>query len=525
MLKLNPFILSLLSAMLLFAGWPPLPTAVLLFIGLVPLFIIHHQLRDSKRRHLKFWGFSALSMFLFNLGTTWWVWNASPSGCIMMLSANTLIMSTPLLLYSLSEKVFPRIAFFSFVVYWLGMEYFHFNWNAAWPWLTLGKGLASVPFYIQWYEYTGEMGGSLLILSVNIWVFRILRSQTMLQLWKPLVFILSFAAISFACSLQNFEITKGRGNIECVVAQPNVDPYEEKFPGGNNFIYPDVQVEFAVDPSRPHIGPNTALLLLPETAIVGFNNESDLNRLNVLESLRRLTDSSKLCVIAGAETFSVYNSKLRPSLTARYDSFSSVWFDNFNSAISVKRGRVQEIYHKSKLVAGVEKMPFAFLEKLSINLGGTSGSLGTSNKAVNFTLNDGTKVAPLICYESIFGDYASEFVRDGAELLAVVTNDGWWGNSPGYMQHLQYGAIRCIETRREMVRSANTGVSAKINQFGRIVFQTKYKEKTAFKCYVNPHKHLTFYVRHGNLIGTSASVLAVILCLSSLVRLFIGQKD
>ena len=110
MLKIKPIYAALLSAILLVAGWPPYPTAILLFGGIAPLLIIHHKLRDSKRRHLKFWAYTCLTMFLFNLGCSWWVWNASPSGAILMLVANTLILSMPFLLFSHTEKAFPKIA-------------------------------------------------------------------------------------------------------------------------------------------------------------------------------------------------------------------------------------------------------------------------------------------------------------------------------------------------------------------------------------------------------------------------------
>lgn len=170
-------------------------------------------------------------------------------------------------------------------------------------------------------------------------------------------------------------------------------------------------------------------------------------------------------------------------------------------------------------------MPFEFLEKLSINLGGTSGSLGTSEKAINFKLHNGIKIAPLICYESIYGDYTNDFVNDGAEALSVITNDGWWGETQGHKQHLLYGAIRCIETRRQMVRSANTGISARINEFGNITHRTKYNERTAFKCNITPNNKITFYVKYGNIIGKVAYYSALLIALLILLGRFIRKPQ
>jgi apolipoprotein N-acyltransferase len=110
-----------------------------------------------------------------------------------------------------------------------------------------------------------------------------------------------------------------------------------------------------------------------------------------------------------------------------------------------------QIYHKSKLVPGVEKMPwpavFKYIEKFAIDLGGISGSLGMQEERVAFFTQDKKFAAgPIVCYESVYGEYVGEYVKKGANFLAIITNDGWWGDTPGYRQHLQYGALRAIET-------------------------------------------------------------------------------
>ncbi|MFZ8281203.1 nitrilase-related carbon-nitrogen hydrolase, partial [Staphylococcus aureus] len=77
--------------------------------------------------------------------------------------------------------------------------------------------------------------------------------------------------------------------------------------------------------------------------------------------------------------------------------------------------------------------------------------------------------APIICYESIYGEYIRTYVQKKATLLSIITNDGWWGNTPGYQQHLAYAKLRAIENNRWVVRSANTGVSAIINNKGNLL--------------------------------------------------------
>lgn len=530
MLK-NKFLLSLLSAILLIAAWPPLPTAFLLFVAFVPLLFVYEQLKESKRRHLKFLGFTYLTLFLFNTGTTWWVWNASPSGSIIMLFANSLIMSLPFWTFSITAKHLKKLAYPAFVFFYTAFEYFHFNWTASWPWLTLGKGLASMPRFIQWYEYTGELGGTVLILVVNILVFKALLNNKLLRLWQPASVILGMHVLSLLVSF-NYSLyykmmePKMQGKTNCIIVQPNIDPYQEKFSDGANYMPPDVQLQKGIDEALPLIDDHTDLIVFPETAVTGWNEEKRINEMYIMQPLLRLTDSGRIAILTGAETVGIYrnNANERPSITARFDESAQMWWDSYNTSMLIKNGKVDSLYHKSKLVPGVEKMPFPFLESLSIDLGGASGSLGESDRPINFIVNDKVKIAPLVCYESVFGDYTCDFVKDGANALAVITNDGWWGETPGYRQHLMYGAIRCIETRREMLRSANTGVSAKINMLGEVTQSLGYKKRGAFKCTLITNNVETFYVRFGNVIGVVASVLTVLLIVAAVVLRFSVAK-
>jgi apolipoprotein N-acyltransferase len=102
-------------------------------------------------------------------------------------------------------------------------------------------------------------------------------------------------------------------------------------------------------------------------------------------------------------------------------------------------------------------------------------------------------------------------VRKGAQFIAIITNDGWWENTSGKDQHLDYAKLRAIETRRWVARSANTGISAFINQRGDVVQKTKWWTKTAIKQDINLNSELTFYVEHGDYLPKAGSFIAVLL--------------
>ena len=156
---------------------------------------------------------------------------------------------------------------------------------------------------------------------------------------------------------------------------------------------------------------------------------------------------------------------------------------------------------------------FSFLEKYIINLGGTTGSLGSQEEPSNFTSGNSILTAPVICYESIFGEYLTGYIKKGAGLIFVLTNDGWWKNTPGYRQHLSFARLRAIETRRSIARSANTGISAFINQRGDIMQQTKWWTRTALHGKIKTNDSLTFYVHYGDYIGRICAFMSVLLLL------------
>ena len=90
----------------------------------------------------------------------------------------------------------------------------------------------------------------------------------------------------------------------------------------------------------------------------------------------------------------------------------------------------------------------------------------------------------------------AEAVSKGAQFIAVITNDGWWGNTSGKDQHLDYARLRAIENRRWVARSANTGISAFINQRGDVVQQTEWWKEAVIKQDINLNSELTFYTKH-----------------------------
>jgi apolipoprotein N-acyltransferase len=165
---------------------------------------------------------------------------------------------------------------------------------------------------------------------------------------------------------------------------------------------------------------------------------------------------------------------------------------------------------------------FGWLEKFAIDLGGTAGSLGTQEERTVLTGKEG--VAPVVCYESIYGEYVGEYINNGATLIFIITNDGWWLDTPGYKQHLLYGRLRAIETRRCIARSANTGISCFIDERGDFSQETEWWKPAVIKGSINSNSEKTFYTKFGDVIGRICFYASGIILLLAIVLRFFPKK-
>jgi apolipoprotein N-acyltransferase len=250
----------------------------------------------------------------------------------------------------------------------------------------------------------------------------------------------------------------------------------------------------------------TDFAVFPESAIQEYVFEDQIEYSPSVARLRNFKHSYKnMNIITGISSRKVFAPGEPLSATARKFRDADRYYDSYNTALYVAHDSTLQKYHKSKLTPGVELMPYLdvlpFLKKFAIDLGGTTGSLGVNPDQTPFEIKGGLKVAPCICYESVYGEFMNRFIQNGANVIFVITNDGWWGNTAGHRQHLLFSVIRAIETRRSIARSANTGISCFINQRGDISQRTAYWVPAAIRQKINANNKITFYVKHGDYIG------------------------
>lgn len=525
MLKIRPTLLlfscAFLTGVLGWLAWPERGFVPLIFITFVPLFWMDYLVASGKvkRSGFRMFGNFFLSMLVWNVLTTWWIWNSTDVGSIVAFAINSFFMAIIWLLFFITKKQFGSFwGYLAFVIYWIAFEYLHLNWEISWPWLTLGNVFATKPEWIQWYEYTGTLGGSLWVLLINILVFLLAKSvwskDLLIKIRRinsivlcTILIVLVTVPILGSIYLYRHHTDKGTP-VKVAIIQPNIDPYNEKFTGTG-----PTQLTKILRLASTVIDTSTDYVICPETALPDGIWEENLYADAEIQFIKKyISKYPRLDFITGLSSYKAYGKDEKPSLTARKFKDADAYYDAYNSAIQIDLRDSLQIYHKSKLVPGVEKMPypkiFGFLESYALSLGGISGSLGTQDERTNFVGTNGTFVAPAICYESIYGDFMAAYVRNGAEFIAVITNDGWWGNTPGYRQHMNYARLRAVEFRKSIARSANTGISCIINQRGDVIRQSSWWEEDAFQETLLKNSIRTFYARHGDYLGFIASFLS-----------------
>jgi len=521
--------LSISSGLALAFAWPEtMGFTFLIFIGLVGLLNVESLISKNYSRPGKaVFAYAYLTFFIFNLITTWWIYFASPWGAVAAIVFNALFMTVVFWLFHITkQKVGPKQGYFALVFYWLAFEYLHLNWDLSWPWLTLGNVFANNPEHVQWFEYTGVLGGSLWILFANLVFYFAGNYFIKKHNFNAIVYVLLFLVVVLTpyfwskSVYKNFKSPETVETVNVVLVQPNIDPYNDKF-GGMDEVE---QIDRMIALAREKVDETTDMLVLPETAFPSAYWEHEVSDLYGTEELRKIiSDFPQLRIVVGLSTSILFGEGDKLPATARKWR-EELYYDYYNTAMQLDSSSSIAFHHKSKLVLGVEKVPFLeyipWMKKLSINLGGAAGGYGSDKQpTVFFDENGENGMAPIICYESVYGEYVNKYAKSGANLYVIITNDGWWDNSPGYKQHLAYARLRAIEGRKDIIRSANTGISAIINARGDIIVRTSWWEPAALKGEAKLNDKITFYIQYGDYIGRVASFVSIMLVLLTVVKI------
>lgn len=502
-------LLILLSVVLLSVGWLGL-SGLGLLVAFVPLLMLSEKAENSRRGWWQTFWRALLSFVLWNAATIWWIWNATPIGPIAATLFSTFYNMVAFMLYHTVVKKAPRaLAYTTLVAAWIATEYWYTSGDFSWPWLTLGNGFSHDVWAVQWYEWTGVFGGSLWVLVSNLLVFEAIRHRTPHKIVAALAGIVLPMIVSLGLW---FGYEEPSETVRVSAIQPNVDCYEK-------FDNTDALQVANIFDLLGEVPAGVDFILLPETAMPGHYWEPNLSdRLNdeeseiwqvVRDTLRSRHPEAML--LTGTNTRRYYSPGLE-SPTARSFGYGRGGYDHFNTAVGVDTTHRVQLHHKGKLVIGVENTPtwvFSLMDFLVVDLGGIVGQIGIGKHGSAFE-HRGVKIGPAICYEGVYGEFFGDHVRRGAELMAILTNDGWWGDTPGYEHLFTLSRLRAIEHRRAVVRSANTGRSGFISARGEISSTLGWEERGVLTEEVALNREQTLYTRYGDYLGRVANYLLLL---------------
>jgi apolipoprotein N-acyltransferase len=529
-------LLLIASGTLLAVSYPPFGIigGFCAFFALIPLLI---ALEDTVRLRNAFTR-GYLGMFVLTMLATYWVGGWKGEGSVdpfLMIAGialdfvHPIFLIVPILLYDITRRRFGRIpALIALPVYWIGFEYWHSTGDFAFPWLSLYNTQTYNTAYIQFIEFTGSYGLSLVILIINILLYIILRYNTVfgkaissasgvkkfvkIKLASEILTLLALPYIYGVVKLNEASPVAGR-SITVTIIQPNINPWD-KWSTGTDAITDSM--ERATRTAIKNSTIKSDLILWPETAIT-YPITLPWKKKD-LENLYHFIDEIGKPILTGIPDREEYiNGKDAVPDDAKKTSDPILFHRDWNSAMLFGKDPTGKFYyqryHKQKLVPFGEAVPYVeelpFLGDLfqwSVGLGSWNHGQGY----VFFTMPfkgqlmispDTAKICTMICYESVYPSYVREFVKRGAEVISIITNDGWYGKSSGPYQHNRYATLRAVENQRWVVRSANTGISSVIDNKGRILEEKPLFESASITRNIPLLREQTLYTKLGDFIA------------------------
>jgi len=528
-------LLLMLSGIMMGLSFPPVPFPLLMFFGLIPYFYVIEKkdsLIDINRS-------TYLMAFFFSLFSVYWVgaWQVGKDP-FLMIAGGLLMFINPVfflipstLLYFARSVIGKKASLFLFPIFWVTYEYAYMLTDASFPWLTLGNGLSHFNLFIQIADVIGALGLSVIIVFINLFLF---KAYNFYKTHRKLSYIYTTAAfILFAIPLvygvfriSSFKLSENKVKIGLI--QPDLDPYE-KWAGGN--LNDFAEEYFSL--SKKAVNSGAEFLVWPETAFPVYLFSG--NYPGTVGRIYDFLNKNNVQLLTGMPDIIYYRLGDEIPPDAKINKAGTFNYATYNSVILADPYSVElQRYGKMKLVPFGERVPFVdalpFLGsmiKWGVGLSGWNVGHDTSvfnvsiykpvvkNQAAPFLApvvpekKMTFKVNGCVCYESIYPTFLAEFTRKGSQLIAVVTNDSWYGNSSGPYQHKEISVLRAIENRRSVIRAANGGISCYINPLGITESATKMYTKNYLVADVVLQNDMTFFAKHPFVIPVSASIFSL----------------
>jgi apolipoprotein N-acyltransferase len=511
-------LLLILSGVVLGISFPPVPFpfTLLIFIGLIPYFIVLQKRTTLASINKATFLFS----FFFSITTIYWVgsWSSEADPYLMLAGAALLfaypcVMLIPSTLYYLAKKVFPKFnVLWLFPIFWVTLEYLLTLTDLRFPWVLLGHGLAKFNLFIQGADIIGTNGLSLAVAYINVLLYKSFFEKKSEEKFNPKPVLI--AAIIFLCLLiygiykvSSFKISDRK--ITVGIVQPDINPWDKWSTGNLGDL-----LNHYLDLSQGCVDEGAEVILWPETALPVYAFGGTYNIIE--DSIFNFLDRNEVSLLTGMPDIIYDFDQNNIPEDSKFSEQGNYYYRTYNAVIGLNPGtREIQRYGKMKLVPLGEKVPFAdqfaFLGDIfKWGVGITGWNIGKDTTVFHIYNDklDTIKIGGLVCYESVDPVFVTAFVQKGAEIITVVTNDSWYGKSSGPYQHKDFAMLRAVENRRSVVRCANGGVSCIINAKGEILSETELFTKTTLVGEVPLQTEKTFFSNNPLIVPVLCSVFS-----------------
>ncbi|MBD3289821.1 apolipoprotein N-acyltransferase [candidate division KSB1 bacterium] len=492
--------LALFSGVILSLSFPPFKLGFLAYFGLIPLFIL---LNNENYKGAMKWGY--LTGLFFNMGTLYWInWVTLPGTIAAILYLPVYFVIFAIFYTFLRQRLGLNYLFFCIPFLWTAIEYIRSLGVLGFPWTSLAYTQTYYLSLIQYASFTSVYGVSFWIVCINVVIMAIFYNHNKLKRAVTLyMFLIALFIIPWIYGnlVQPDAEEDAREKVRVALIQGNIDPFLK-----NDSEFWDEQFAIYDSLTQAAVNHDPQLIIWPETAVPTYLRYDR----DYLSNVRNLVDSIDTPLVTGAHDYKYY---------------SDSEYRTFNSAFLLEPGKhLMESYAKLHLVPFGERVPFTevfpkfkdFLE--SLEMGEGNFSPGEALKTFHMPIEDEIsgrqqeiRVPLIICFESLFPELVRRFViHDAAQLLVIITNDGWFRRSSAPYHHAQVAVFRAIENRIDIARCANTGVSMFIDAFGRVSQQTPLFKALYVVGDVQLRNQQTFFSRHGNVFSIAISILNLI---------------
>lgn len=470
--NLPPYLLIILSALILGLSRYPGSMSIFAFIALIPLF---RYFDSGKKKNIDLMR-SALVFSLVNTLVAYhWVGLVTVPGVLGMIILFALYYWG---IFAYLNQVWQKrdwIKWLGFISLWLTFELFMFHTEFRFPWMNIGYALSNFNILVQIADIGGIHIVSLAVIITNILLYRLLAG---VRTAFYLLLILLSLWLGYGYVRYN-SIELELADLKIKMMQPSIDTNKFDIPADEILALYEKQAYYA---SLEELD----LFIWPEAAVTDFPLRS--KNFGTGKKIKDIAEKYKLNIFFGT-THAVDAPSHHPE---------PFYFYNTATLLRYPELKYDDPYYKMYLVPVGERMPylniFPFLWKLEF--GQANWEFGKELKYYTIKNKAGNEFtfSPQICYEILFPDISNQMVRDGADFIVNLTNDAWFKKSIGTYQHAMMTRIRAIETRTPIIRSANTGHSVVLAPNGDIVTYTKLYDVANFQAPVYTTQSKSIFV-------------------------------